>query len=328
MGIAYNTSFVPEEVQSSKPQRKRNRRGAYTAKRIGVPELRSDSEWCAKQNLDTESLGLQLNSKESERSNSNCTETVDENIMEVLENKVAEKLTEENACFSEPEKNQNSTGSSGVSVLSEMTNDLVDYNPSILTDTTLFASTTVDDIEELKGKSAADRDLDDSNSFSLAHSCLELRTVDSEGVDSYSVDEYTAKSNGVCNPTQGRRKKNSKTSNNSHDNLLIPRQQIVQETLGTKKPLHHNQSKKRKHSNTGPSTLKTSEAVEEVDDCTLVGFLQKRLKRTAMTHNETVDCSSNAPLKVDNDDNEPTIASFLNKLKRKKHQRPSGDELN
>ncbi|KAA0060520.1 snRNA-activating protein complex subunit 4 [Cucumis melo var. makuwa] len=328
VGIAYNTSFVPEEVQSSKPQRKRNRRGASNAKRIGVPDLRSDSEWCAKQNLDTQSLGLQLNSKESDRTNSDCTETVDENILEVFENKVAEKLTEKIACFSEQKKNQNSTGSSGVSVLSEMTSGFVDYNPSILTDTTLLASTTVDDIEELKGKSVADRDLDDSNSFSLPHSCLELRTVDSEGVDSYSVDEFTAKSNGVCNPTQGRRKKNGKTSNNSHDNLFLPSQQIEQETLGTKKPHRHNQSKKRKHNNTGTSTLGTLEAVEEVDDCTLVGFLQKRLKRTAVTHNETVDCSSSTPLNVDDDDNEPTIASFLNKLKRKKHQRPSGCELN
>ncbi|XP_008452207.2 uncharacterized protein LOC103493297 [Cucumis melo] len=328
VGIAYNTSFVPEEVQSSKPQRKRNRRGASNAKRIGVPDLRSDSEWCAKQNLDTQSLGLQLNSKESDRTNSDCTETVDENILEVFENKVAEKLTEKIACFSEQKKNQNSTGSSGVSVLSEMTSGFVDYNPSILTDTTLLASTTVDDIEELKGKSVADRDLDDSNSFSLPHSCLELRTVDSEGVDSYSVDEFTAKSNGVCNPTQGRRKKNGKTSNNSHDNLFLPSQQIEQETLGTKKPHRHNQSKKRKHNNTGTSTLGTLEAVEEVDDCTLLGFLQKRLKRTAVTHNETVDCSSSTPLNVDDDDNEPTIASFLNKLKRKKHQRPSGCELN
>lgn len=323
-GIANNTSSVPEEVKSLKPQRKQNRHGAYTAESIGVPELCPNSEWCAKQSLDTQSLGVQLNSKESEGTNSDCIETVDENGMEVFENKVAEKLSERDVCFSEPEAIQNSTGSSGVSVLSEMTNDMDEYNPSILPDTTLLASTTVDDLKELKRKSVADRDLDDCNSFSLPCSDLELRTIDKEGVDSYSMDEFTDKSHGVCKPPHTRRKKNSKTSSKSQDHSFVSCQQVELERLGTNEPRHHNQSKKRKHNSTNTNL----EAVEEVDDCTLVGFLQKRLKRTTTTNDKKVDCSSSTPIEVDTDDNDPTLASFLNKLKRKKHQPSSGGELN
>ncbi|XP_038905717.1 uncharacterized protein LOC120091681 isoform X2 [Benincasa hispida] len=313
VGIANNTSSVPEEVQSLKPPRKRNRHEACTVKRTGVLELHSN-KWCAKQNLNTRSVGVQLSSKECEMTNSDFTETVDGNGLEVFENKIADKLSERDVFFSEPEENQNSTGSSGVSVLSEMTNDMDEYNPSILPDTTLLASTTVDDIEELKGKSGADRDLDDSNSFSLPLSCLELRTIDGEGVDSYSVDKSTDKSHEVCKQPQGRRKKNSKTSHKNHNYSFLSCQQVEQERLGMNEPRHRNQSKKRKHSSTNTSLLGTLEAVEEVDNCTLVGFLQKRLKK--------VDCSSGTPLEVDNDDND-RIASFLNKLKRKKHQPPS-----
>lgn len=143
---------------------------------------------------------MQLSLLESEGTNGDCIETVDENGMEVFENKVAEKLSERDVCFPEPEAIQNSTGSSGVSVLSEMTNDMDEYNPSILPDTTLLASITVDDLKELKRKSVADRDLDDCNSFSLPCSDLELRTIDKEGVDSYSMDEFTDKSHEVCKP--------------------------------------------------------------------------------------------------------------------------------
>lgn len=267
---------------------------------------------------------MQLNSKESEGTNSDCIETVDENGMEVFENKVAEKLSERDVCFSEPEAIQNSTGSSGVSVLSEMTNDMDEYNPSILPDTTLLASITVDDLKELKRKSVADRDLDDCNSFSLPCSDLELRTIDKEGVDSYSMDEFTDKRHEVCKPPHTRRKKNSKTSSKSQDHSFVSCQQVELERSGTNEPRHHNQSKKRKHNSTNTNL----EAVEEVDDCTLVGFLQKRLKRTTTTNDKKVDCSSSTPLEVDTDDNDPTLASFLNKLKRKKHQPSSGGELN
>lgn len=230
---------------------------------------------------------MQLNSKESEGTNSDCIETVDENGMEVFENKVAEKLSERDVCFSEPEAIQNSTGSSGVSVLSEMTNDMDEYNPSILPDTT-------------------------------------LNTIDKEGVDSYSMDEFTDKSHGVCKPPHTRRKKNSKTSSKSQDHSFVSCQKVELERSGTNEPRHHNQSKKRKHNSTNTNL----EAVEEVDDCTLVGFLQKRLKRTTTTNDKKVDCSSSSPLEVDTDDNDPTLASFLNKLKRKKHQPSSGGELN
>ncbi|XP_022987958.1 uncharacterized protein LOC111485355 isoform X1 [Cucurbita maxima] len=316
--FASNTSSVPE-VKSTKPQRKRTRHGAYTTRRKGAPKIGCNSERCAEQNSDTRNLEVQLNCKEpAERINSDCPETVDENGMEVFENKAAEMHSEGVVCFSEQEENQNSTGSSGVSVLSEMTNDMDEYNPSTLPDTTLLASITADDIIETKGVNVADKDLDGSNSFSLPQSCLELRTTDSEGVDSYSVDEFTDKSHVVCKP-QGRRKKNSKRSNKSQDSL-VSCQQAELEMSGTNELHRCNQLKKRKHSSTNTSPLGTMEAVEEVDDCTLLGFLQKRLKRTTTTHGKKVDGSSSTSPEVDNDDNDPTLALLLKeKLKRKKH---------